>query len=183
MYIKSLFFPTVLVPLLHLSLAAQPAFTDAFDEDRSADWIVHDESVDGVSDFTVQFAHDYSQDQFAFTMGGETQYFPVPKNPYDTPASAGTKGLKIAVNSDDHPAESSVSLFPRGLKMEGDHALRFQMFMSYNGPAYGGSGSTEFTTMGVGQSGELVAYLRGNGALDGDGTFFAVSGEGGASRD
>lgn len=94
MYIKSLFFPTFLVSLLHLSLAAQPAFTDAFDEDRSADWIVHDESVDGVSDFTVQFAHDYSQDQFAFTMGGETQYFPVPKNPYDAPGSAGHQGLE-----------------------------------------------------------------------------------------
>ena len=50
--------------------------------------------------------------------------------------------------------------------------------MSYNGPAYGGSGSTELATMGVGHSGELVAFLRGNGALDGDGTFFAVSGEG-----
>ena len=50
-------------------LQAQSLFSDSFDEDRSADWIIYDDSVDGVSDATVQFAHDYSQDQFAFTMG------------------------------------------------------------------------------------------------------------------
>ena len=83
---------------------------------------------------------------------GETQYFKVPKNPYDPFASVTTKGLKISVNSDDQPAESSVSLFPKGLNVDGDHALRFHMFMSYNGPAYGGSGSTELATMGVGHS-------------------------------
>ncbi len=173
----------VWVSLTNLSLQAQSLFSDSFDEDRSADWIIYDDSLDGVSDATVQFAYDYSQDQFAFTKGGETQYFKVPKNPYDPFTSVTTKGLKISVNSDDQPAESSVSLFPKGLNVDVDHALRFHIFMSYNGPAYGGSGSTELATMGVGHSGELVAILRGNGALDGDGTFFAVSGEGGASRD
>ena len=47
-----------------------------------------------------------------------------------------------------------MSLYPKEVDFDGDYALRFEMFMSYNGPAYGGTGSTEFATMGVGQSGE-----------------------------
>ena len=48
----------VWVSLTNLSLQAQSLFSDSFDEDRSADWIIYDDSVDGVSDATVQFAHD-----------------------------------------------------------------------------------------------------------------------------
>ena len=34
-------------------LQAQSLFSDSFDEDRSADWIIYDDSVDGVSDATA----------------------------------------------------------------------------------------------------------------------------------
>jgi len=169
--------------LIIANLQAQVLFEDDFEVDRAQDWIVYDESVDGVPDAVVSFAHDYSQDTYAITSGGTTEYVSVPSNPFVADGSPSKRALKVMVNADDQPAEASVSLFPKGLNVVGDHALRFEMFMSYNGPAYGGSGSTELATMGVGHSGELVTFLRGNGALDGDGTFFAVSGEGGASRD
>ena len=42
----------VWVSLTNLSLQAQSLFSDSFDEDRSADWIIYDDSVDGVSDAT-----------------------------------------------------------------------------------------------------------------------------------
>ena len=161
--------------------SAEVIFSDSFDQDSSADWIVIDESLNEIPDATVIFAHDYSKDTFQLTRGASTETLSVPKNPFGPDDS--TLGLKLAVNSDAEGGEASVSLFPRGLEADGDYALQFEMFMSYNGPAFGGSGSTEYMTMGVGHSGELVAFLDGNAAIDGDGTFFAVSGEGGASRD
>jgi hypothetical protein len=162
-------------------LGGEVIFSDDFDQDSSADWIVVEDSVSSTPDATVIFAHDYSQDAFKVTRGESTETFTVPKNPFDS--GDATLALKLFVNSDAEAAEASVSLFPKNIDVQGDHALRFEMFMSYNGPAFGGSGSTEFVTMGTGHSGELVAFLDSNEAVDGDGTFFAVSGEGGASRD
>lgn len=171
----------LLAQTLCLSSHAQVLFSDHFDTDTSSKWTILDESINDISDATVTFAHDYTKDQFTVTRGGTVDTLTVTKNPYDE--SDTTLGLKLSVNSDDEAGEASVSLFPADLSIEGDHALRFEMFMSYNGPAYGGSGSTELATMGVGHSGDWTAYLDGNLAVDGDGTFFAVSGEGGASRD
>jgi hypothetical protein len=161
----------------------QEIFSDNFDTDTSADWIVIDESINEIPDATVIFAHDYTTDEFTVTRGAVVDRLPVPKNPFDDGDT--TLGLRLSVNSDDDAGAAAVSLFPANLSIDGDHALRFEMFMSYNGSSYGtgGSGTTELATMGVGQSGNWVAYLSGNEALDGDGTFFAVSGEGGASRD
>ncbi len=160
---------------------AQVLFSDHFDQDSSSQWEVVEDSLSETPDATVIFGHDYTQDQFTITRGGVSETLKVPKNPFGLGET--TLGLKMIVNSDDEAAEASVSLYPKEVDFDGDYALRFEMFMSYNGPAYGGTGSTEFTTMGVGHSGELVAMLDGNQAIDGDGTFFAVSGEGGASRD
>jgi hypothetical protein len=172
---------SVLFASLWSAVGGEVIFSDDFDRDSSADWIVIEDSLNSTPDATVIFGHDYSQDLFKITRGANTETLTVPKNPFDLGET--TVALKLFVNSDDEAAEASVSLFPRNLDVQGDHSLRFEMFMSYNGPAYGGSGSTEFFTMGIGHSGELVASLDGNEAVDGDGTFFAVSGEGGASRD
>ncbi|MDA7618471.1 MAG: Calx-beta domain-containing protein [Verrucomicrobiota bacterium] len=164
-------------PLMH----GQEVFADHFEEDTSSGWTILDDSLNGIPDATVMFAHDYTQDSYTLTQGAVIEQRQVPPNPFDEKGT--TLGLKVMVNSDSNGSEASVSLYPKGLALEGDHALRFEMFMSYNGPAFGGSGSTEFATMGLGHSGELTAFLDGNLAIDGDGTFFAVSGEGGASRD
>ena len=166
---------------LSATLGGEVLFSDDFDRDTSADWIVIDESLDANPDATVFFAHDYSTDKFQVTRGASSETLSVPKNPFDSGDTS--LGLKMFVNSNDEGVEASVSAFPKDLSAEGNYALRFEMFMSYNGPAFGGSGSTEFVTMGVGHSGDLVAFLDGNAAVDGDGTFFAVSGEGGSSRD
>lgn len=162
-------------------VGGEVVFSDDFDQDSSADWIVIEDSLNNTPDATVIFGHDYSEDSFKVTRGAKTDTLTVPKNPFDSGDT--TIALKLSVNSDEEAAEASVSLFPKNVDAQGDHALQFDMFMSYNGPAFGGSGSTEFVTMGIGHSGELVASLDGNAAVDGDGTFFAVSGEGGASRD
>ena len=171
----------LIIAMQSSALAGEIIFSDGFDQDSSADWIVQEDSQSETPDATVIFGHDYSKDIFKLTRGATTETLTVPKNPFDS--GENTLGLKLFVNSDEEPAAASVSLFPKNIDVQGDHSLRFEMFMSYNGPAGGGTGSTEFATMGVGHSGELVASLVNNAAVDGDGTFFAVTGEGGASRD
>ncbi|NBQ26323.1 MAG: hypothetical protein EBU26_19090, partial [Verrucomicrobia bacterium] len=51
--------------LIIANLQAQILFEDDFEVDRAQDWTVYDESVDGVPDAVVSFAHDYSQDTYA----------------------------------------------------------------------------------------------------------------------
>ena len=145
------------------AVGGEVIFSDDFDRDSSADWIVIEDSLNNTPDATVIFGHDYSEDSFKVTRGATTETLTVPKNPFDLGET--TVALKVFVNSDEEAAEASVSLFPRNFDVQGDHSLRFEMFMSYNGPAFGGSGSTEFVTMGVGHSGELVASLDGKAAL------------------
>src|SRR6185295_10851845 len=86
--------------------AAQALFTDTFDVDSSALWSVRDGASDGVSDFSVQFAFDYSTNRYV--ANGVTNFIP------SAPNSTGgtTRGVKLAVNKDDIAATAAVSLYP-----------------------------------------------------------------------
>lgn len=141
-------------------------FSDDFDTDTTANWTVVDGSVSGTPDFGVLFNYDYSQ-----------------KGIPAAPNSSGgtTRGVWMTVNKDDVAEQAAVSIFPTGKSFSGNYALRFDMWLGYNGPAYGGTGSTEFATFGLNHSGDLAQWSL---SADSDGGFFfAVTGEGGAARD
>lgn len=141
-------------------------FSDDFDTDTSPTWTVKDGSVSGTPDFSVQFNYDYSQKG-------------IPAAPSTTAGT--TRGVWMTVNKDDTGEQAAVSIFPTGQSFSGNYALRFDMWLGYNGPAYGGSGSTEFATFGINHSGDFAQWSL---APDSDGgLFFAVTGEGGAARD
>ncbi len=173
--------------ILPISASAQETFfEDSFDTDSSANWTLLEASLNGIQDFSAEFGRDYTQDAYSLTRtddNGEesVESLNVPPNPFSQGDS--TLGLKIRVNTDNEASEAGVSLYPNNLDVSGNFALMFEMFISYNGPAFGGSGSTEFALMGINHTGTLNSWLDGNLAVDGDGVFFAVSGEGGASRD
>jgi hypothetical protein len=69
------------------------------------------------------------------------------------------------------------------LVFSNNYALRFDMWINYNGPAYGGTGSTEFGTFGINHAGNKVIWIDSVVAPPSDGVWFAVSGEAGAARD
>lgn len=161
---------------------SQEIFSDSFDTDTSANWIIQDKSLNEISDFLAEFGYDYTQDQYVATVDGELVTRNVPPNPFSSGDS--TLGLKMAVNFDEEASESSVTVYPMEFPdIEGDFSMQFEMFLSYNGGAFGGTGSTEVAVFGINGSGDLPAFIDGNIAPDGDGVFFAVAGEGGASRD
>lgn len=141
-------------------------FSDDFDTDTTANWTVKEGSVLGTPDFGAQFSYDYSQKG-------------IPAAPNSVGGS--TRGVWMTVNKDDTADQAAVSIFPTGQSFSGNYALRFDMWLGYNGPAYGGTGSTEFATFGINHSGDFAQWSL---APDSDGgLFFAVTGEGGAARD
>ena len=156
---------------------AQVLFEDNFNTDTSANWTVlsgtnadeNDAAYDAaLGDFTVDFAFDYS-----------TRGIPPAPNNGDN----STRGVKISVNNNDNTAGSEgmgVNLFPAKQNFSGNYALRVDMWINYNGPAGGGTGSTEHAIFGMNQSGEQVGWST---VPTGDGVWFGVDGEGGSSSD
>ena len=157
----------LLIPAATHQAAAQGIlFSDNFDTDTSALWNVFEGSASGVPDFTAQFNFDYS-----------THGIP------SAPGSAGgtTRGVKLTVNNnDDVPETSAAVIFPKDQSFSGNYAVRFWMWINYNGGPYGGTGSTEFGIQGINHAGDKVVW---SSAPDRDGLFFAVTGEGGAAGD
>src|SRR6266480_8087574 len=99
----------LLVLSLSGTLRGQTLFSDNFDTDTSAQWIVFNGSTDGTPDFTVQFAFDYSTNRYV--ANGLTNFIPA------APNSTGgtTRGLKLTVNKDDNAAAAAISLYPVGM--------------------------------------------------------------------
>jgi len=148
------------------SQAQAPLFADDFETDTSANWDIFNGSGNGTPDFSAEFNFDYSKHK-------------IPPAPNTTGNS--TRGVKLNVNKNDDVANiAGVSIYPKGKTFSGNYALRFDMWMNYNGPAYGGTGSTEYGTFGLNHKGDKVNWAS---ATDSDGVWFAVTGEAGAAQD
>jgi Calx-beta domain len=162
--------------LLQSTASGQVLFSDDFQSNSSSSWAIYGISANGVTnDYSAQFAFDYSTQTYSFN--GATLTVP------PAPNSGGTsKGLKVTVNKNGNAQTAAVSLYPIGKSFSGDYALKFDLWMDYNGDIpFGGSGSTEFATFGLNHLGTEVNWP--NGPQNGDGDWFAVDGDGGATRD
>jgi hypothetical protein len=116
-------------------LAGSTAFSENFDSDHTANWLVKVNTNDYVCDFFF----DYS------TVG-------IPSAPHTSGGT--TRGLKMKA----HTANVSgtvfgVSVSPLGVGFTNDYRLRFDAWYNFNGPLDGtGTGSTELLYAGVGGS-------------------------------
>lgn len=136
-------------------------FFDDFDAGTSAgNWNLFTSNADN----TVNFAFDYSSLGIA-----------------SAPNSVGgtTTGLYMSVN-DVSAATAGVSTFLKNANFSGDYWLEFDMYMSYNGAAGGGTGSTENFSAGINQAGNANVW---SGSASSSSVWFTTTGEGGASRD
>ncbi len=149
--------------------SAQLLYSDQFNTDTSAGWITRSSSTD----FTAQFGFDYGA--VSYTFNGATRTIPA------APNSGGiTKGLKLTVNKNDAvTGVEGVNLYPAGKSFSGNYSMTFDMWINYNGPAGGGTGSTETALFGMNQSSANLNWLGGR--TNSDGIWFAVNGEGGSS--
>ncbi|MBI4663865.1 MAG: hypothetical protein HY735_34115 [Verrucomicrobia bacterium] len=143
-------------------------FSDDFDTDTSGNWDVFNGSGNGTPDFSAEFNFDYSKHKIP----------PAPNSTGNT-----TRGVKLNVNKNDDVANiAGVNIYPKGKTFSGNYALRFDMWMNYNGGAHGagGTGTTEHGIFGLNHKGDKVNWT---GAADSDGVWFGVTGEAGATRD
>ncbi len=154
-------------------------YSDAFTTDSSANWTIRAASVTFVDDYTAQFAFNYSTNKFV--RNGVTNNIPLAPN---STIGVATNGLKVSVNKNDAtPDASGVNLYPNGQTFSNDFALKFDMWVNYNGGEFGGTGSTEFSIWGVNMSGNNTNWAAGGAVELGDGVWYGVTGEGGAARD
>ncbi len=152
-------------------------FSDNFTTDSSANWIIRTGSGTGVDDYTAQFAFNYATNKFV--RNGVTNTIPLAPN---SATGVATNGVKVTVNKNDDTADTSgLNLYPNlSQTFSNDYALRFDMWLNYNGGEAGGTGSTEFSIFGLNMSGVQTNWA---GSPLGDGLWFGVTGEGGAARD
>ncbi|MEP6662633.1 MAG: PEP-CTERM sorting domain-containing protein [Verrucomicrobiota bacterium] len=146
-----------LIPAMESSAAL---FSDNFDVNSSATYTVNQDA-----DTEVVFSYDYS------AMG-------IPS----APNSGGTTlGVRFRANYGDlTAAAAAINISPTGAIFTGDYTLRYDLWMNVNGPfPGGGTGSTEFNTGGVGNSGLSVQKSSGGA----NGPWFAVDGDGGSGID
>ena len=160
------------VATLTLSPAWAVAFSDDFETNSASRWNLFWGAGNGVSDFTTNWAFNYGTN--TYVANGVTNFIPPAPNSGGT-----THGLKITVNKNDATAATAgVSLYPKNLGLSNSYALRFDMWINYNGGAYGGTGSTEYASCGLNHSGTEVNWTTS--ATASDGLWFAVDGEGGS---
>ena len=153
----------LLTVVLAAAIGAAPGraniLSESFDTDTSANWNILTSSADT----SVAFGFDYS------TVG-------VPASPN---GGGSTLGLRLAANIDAPGTVEAITLTPKGYSFSGTYQMTFDMWINANGPfPAGGTGSTEFLTAGIGHDNATV-----NLGTTGSGGWFAVSGEGGSSRD
>ncbi len=119
-------------------------FADNFDTDSSANWTLRFAARNGIDDYTINWAYDYS---------GAS----IPPAPHSL--SGSTLGLQMAVNKNDPTASggAGLNLYPNGRSFSGNYALRFDMFLTVGGTSY----VTEYALCGINHSGNQTNWLRG----------------------
>ncbi|MCP4594457.1 MAG: carboxypeptidase family protein [bacterium] len=138
-------------------------YEDGFDAGTSG---VHWDLFTSSDDFTADFGFDYSAHGIP----------PAPNSVGGT-----TIGAKFTVNNNDaDPGTEALSAYPLGVSFGDEYALKFDMWINYNGGSGGGTGSTEFMLAGINQAGTRVNWPENPAS---DGISFAVSGEGDAETD
>ncbi len=137
----------------------QLAFSENFDTDQTANWVVNQGPSDGVGEFHFDYAN-----------AG------VPP----APNSAGTtRGLKLQANLTS-AVFGGLSVSPAGQSFTGNYRLRFDLWQNFNGPfPDGGSGSTQIAGAGIGTAGTTPQWPAGTQ----DSLWFAATADGGSSVD
>jgi GH25 family lysozyme M1 (1,4-beta-N-acetylmuramidase) len=134
-------------------------FSDNFDANTAANWIVNKSSADN----SVAFNFDYS------TLG-------IPSAPHSTNGT--TRGVQMKANL-SLGVVAALSISPTNQSFSGDYRLHFDAWINVNGPLPGGIGSTEFLTGGIGTAGNRTEWT-GSGSTA-DGFYFSADGDGGVS--
>ena len=159
--------------VVNVSPVWQLVWSDDFETNSAARWNLFAGSGNGTDDYTASYNFDFTAT--TYTSNGVAN--PIPSAPH---GSATKRALKLTVNKNDAVAATAgVSLYPKSLVLSNNHALRFDVWLNYNGPAGGSAGSTEYATFGLNHAGTRVNWSGGTSGSS-DGLWFGMNGEGGS---
>ncbi len=166
-------------PVRVASPAGTLLFSEDFETNSAARWTVVWDAANGLPDYTVDWAFDYGATPFTFN--GVTTLIP------PAPHSVGgrTRAVRLSVNGNDaQGAPAAVNLYAKELVVSGDFALKFDLWINYpGGPGgIGSTGSTQHAICGILHTGTNANWAT-TSAPTSDGLWFALSGEGGDTRD
>jgi len=169
------------VAVVRLRTSAFPLlFQDDLDLGAAERWDIFWGANNGIPDYTVAYDFDYGV--IPYTFNGVTALIPPAPNTTD----GCTRGLRLAVNTDGVGANAAVNLYPREVSVSGNFALKFDLWINYpgntGGTGSGVAGSTQHALCGIDHWGTQVNWAA-PAAPASDGIWFAVTGEGGDSRD
>lgn len=171
---------TSIPALLKISNPVHPIlFADDFETNSASRWNLSWGAGNGVADYSVDWAFDYSHEA---TMINGAGYF-IPPAPNSTGTT--THGVRLTVNNNDtNGVIAGLNLYPKNKIFSNDYALKFDMWINYPGGAAGAgaTGSTEYGLCGLNHLGTQANWAAA-GAGSTDGLWFAVDGEGGGSPD
>lgn len=156
-------------------------FTDDFETNSSANWILFWGATNGVPDYTLNWTFDYGGAYYTFL--GLTNLIPAAPNSPD----GSTRALKFTVNNNDAVAATAgANIYPKNFSVSGNFALKFDLWINYPGNAGGTgtgvAGSTQHAIFGINHLGTNVNWAAPSASAS-DGIWFAAAGEGGDSRD
>jgi len=168
------------VAVLRLKSSNFPVlFADDFDFNTSNNWSVLWGAGNAVLDYTVDWAFDYGGVSCMFN--GIPCVIPsAPNSP-----NGSTRAVRLTVNNNDNLASiAGVNIYPSGLSLTGNFALKFDMWINYPGNAGGtGVGIAGSTQHGIFGINHFATNANWSGSTNGNGVWFGASGEGGDSAD
>ncbi|MGN6554578.1 MAG: Calx-beta domain-containing protein [Verrucomicrobiota bacterium] len=150
--------------------AEQVLFSDRFETtDSATNYLVLATDLTGGSDYSAQFAYDYSVDGVPIAPNGPT---------------TSSLGLKITANKTGTASAAVVNLIPTNVVASGNFALRFELYMQWDSLSSQG----EYALAGINHTGTLTNWIsHGSPSFNsGDGQFVTIVGndslvEGGAA--
>ena len=127
---------------------------------------------------------DLSYDSSTFVQANGTGTVP---DITPSPGSSTEKVLRLNANftpSDPNAAIDAVNVYPNLVTAIGTNwSMQFNAWLNYNGPAAGGSGSTEMMFFGAMGSNTVPFKTETTPAIAGTGFAFTMTGDGGAAAD
>jgi hypothetical protein len=160
-----------------LAQAQTVVFSENFDAGTGAGRF--DEFTSGTAaDYQIDYNYDYST--FQYKKYSDSTNFtsqPIPA----APGGVSTKGLRMSLGRTNTPA-IALAVLPKlpdtsHVSVSNNYKISFDLWMNYNGPATGGSNSTEAASFGLNYDGTGVSGYSPATAANGYG--FRMTGEGG----
>ncbi len=157
-----------------LPVVSSAQFTANFETDQSANFVVTIGS--STNDANANFNYDSSTHVQA---GGAAVTIPSAPN-----TVGGTqKVLRLNANLVDATDTDAVDVYPNATITGGNWAMTWDCWQNYTGDAGGGTGSTNMLLFGATNGTAIAARALTAPSIAGDGFYFTMCGEGGASVD